>query len=98
MTEDADLGIRLSRAGCVTGTLTCPTFEEAPVAWKDWLCQRTRWFKGWYQTWLVHMRQPLRLFQDLGLVKFLAFQLLTLGAAISVLIHPFLLYTRILEG
>ena len=28
-------------------------------ALRPWLRQRTRWFKGWMQTWLVHMRSPL---------------------------------------
>ena len=30
-----------------------------------WLKQRTRWYKGWMQTWLVHMRRPLRLLREL---------------------------------
>ena len=92
MTEDADLGIRLSRAGCEIGTLTYPTYEEAPIALPVWLRQRTRWFKGWYQTWLVHNRHPISVFKDLGLKGALVFHLMVLGMAISALIHPILIY------
>lgn len=92
VTEDADLGIRFARAGCAVGTIHRPTFEEAPRGFGDWLCQRTRWFKGCYQTWLVHMRHPLVLYSDLGPIKFFGFQLLTLGAAAGALFQPFLIY------
>ncbi len=63
VTEDADLGIRLSRFGYETATVTLPTLEEAPVTLAPWMRQRTRWFKGWLQTWLVHMRHPFRLWR-----------------------------------
>ncbi|NRB30915.1 MAG: glycosyltransferase [Rhizobiaceae bacterium] len=92
VTEDADLGIRLARAGCAVGTICCPTFEEAPNVFAIWLRQRTRWFKGCYQTWLVHMRHPLVLYGDLGPARFLAFQLVTLAAALGALFQPFLIY------
>ncbi|MEP0942668.1 MAG: glycosyltransferase family 2 protein [Rhizobiaceae bacterium] len=92
VTEDADLGIRLSRAGCVAGTLKRPTYEEAPNTWRVWLRQRTRWFKGWYQTWLVHMRHPIQLLSELGMVKFLAFQMLSIGTALAALVYPFWVY------
>jgi len=56
------------------------------------LPQRSRWFKGWYQTWLVHMRHPVRLVRELGPLGFTAFQLMILGMIVSALMHPFLLY------
>ena len=31
-----------------------------------WKGQRTRWLKGWMQTYLVHMRRPRRLWRELG--------------------------------
>lgn len=92
VTEDADLGIRLARAGYYTGTLTLPTFEEAPIMLGVWIKQRTRWFKGWYQTWLVHMRQPGKTMRDLGLKNSIVFQLMIAGMAISALVHPLLIY------
>ena len=44
---DADLGIRLTRFGYETATLSLPTLEEAPVTLAPWMRQRARWFKGW---------------------------------------------------
>ena len=47
VTEDADLGIRLTRFGYETATISLPTLEEAPVTLAPWMRQRARWFKGW---------------------------------------------------
>lgn len=92
VTEDADLGMRLSRAGCRIKTLSLPTYEEAPASLSIWLKQRTRWFKGWYQTWLVHNRRPLSLMADLKFKGSLAFHLMITGMIVSALVHPILLY------
>ncbi len=59
VTEDADLGIRLARNGWQVGVLNSTTWEEAPSTFRSWLSQRTRWLKGWMQTYLVHAREPL---------------------------------------
>jgi cellulose synthase/poly-beta-1,6-N-acetylglucosamine synthase-like glycosyltransferase len=72
VTEDADLGIRLARAGWHVGVLPSTTWEEAPPTFRVWLGQRTRWLKGWMQTYLVHMRAPRRLWRELGAKRFLA--------------------------
>ena len=88
VTEDADLGMRLKRNGFYVGTLTLPTFEDAPEVCAVWLRQRTRWCKGWLQTWLVHMRQPLRLIDEIGFRDFVVFQLLFIGLVISGIGHP----------
>jgi cellulose synthase/poly-beta-1,6-N-acetylglucosamine synthase-like glycosyltransferase len=91
VTEDADLGIRLARLGYTTQMINSTTYEEAPTRFGPWIKQRARWFKGWWQTWLVHMRHPLRLMHELGVPGFLTFQTIMLGVLISVLIHPFFL-------
>lgn len=56
VTEDADLGFRLWRKGWHLGVMTSPTHEVPPTALEDWLPQRTRWLKGYMQTWGVHTR------------------------------------------
>ncbi|WP_298163135.1 glycosyltransferase family 2 protein [Brevundimonas sp.] len=56
VTEDADLGFRLWRKGYRLGALRCPTYETPPGHMIDWLPQRTRWLKGFMQTWGVHSR------------------------------------------
>lgn len=93
VTEDADLGLRLKRFGYRIGVINLPTFEEAPEDLTTWLPQRVRWFKGWIQTWLVHMREPFRLWRELGPASFLAVQILFLAMLVSVFIHPLAVVT-----
>ena len=95
VTEDADLGMRLARFGWRSSVIDSTTYEEAPAQFVPWLRQRTRWFKGWMQTWLVHMRQPGRLMRDLGPAGFLAFQLIVGGNALAALVHPLFIGTLV---
>lgn len=88
VTEDADLGMRLARFGYRTGMIRSTTYEEAPARAGAWLRQRTRWFKGWMQTWLVHMRQPVVLLRQLGPAGFAAFHLMVGGNVLAALVHP----------
>jgi len=79
VTEDADLGVRLQRMGYRTAVLDSATFEEANSDFVNWVKQRSRWYKGYIQTWLVHMRHPRQLRRQLGTEGFVAFNL-TVGA------------------
>jgi cellulose synthase/poly-beta-1,6-N-acetylglucosamine synthase-like glycosyltransferase len=90
VTEDADMGIRLSQAGYRVAVLDSTTYEEAPVAFGAWLRQRSRWLKGHVQTWLVHMRDPWMLMRRAGLLGFVAFQLFLGGGVIFALVSPML--------
>jgi len=91
VTEDADLGIRLARLGYRTIIIDSTTHEEAPARLRPWLRQRTRWFKGWIQTWCVHMRQPRRLLRELGPVGFITFHCVAGGSVLAALVHPLFL-------
>jgi len=83
VTEDADLGFRLWSRGWRLGVMTRPTWETPPGGLAHWLPQRTRWLKGYLQTWGVHTREPWRL----GWRGALAL-LMTLGAGlVSAAIH-----------
>lgn len=93
VTEDADLGLRLHRFGYRTETISRPTYEDAPEDLMIWLRQRTRWFKGWMQTWLVHMRNPFQLLSELGPMSFVICQVLFFGMVASALVHPLLIFT-----
>lgn len=75
VTEDADLGIRLNRAGYQTRVVESTTWEEANSDFVNWTKQRSRWGKGYFVTWAVHMRHPLRLFRQLGLRGWLSLQI-----------------------
>jgi glycosyltransferase XagB len=88
VTEDADLGFRLARRGYRTLSIASHTYEEAPNRLGSWLRQRTRWLKGWLQTYMVHMRNPVRLYQDLGFMGFLGFQFFMAAGVLSPLLYP----------
>lgn len=75
VTEDADLGIRIAQLGMRVAMLDSTTFEEAPIRLGVWLRQRSRWMKGYMQTWLVHTRRPLGLVRRAGWLGFAAFHL-----------------------
>ena len=89
VTEDADLGIRLAQKGYRCAILNSTTYEEANCELGNWLQQRSRWLKGYVQTWLVHMRKPVDLYRKLGPTGFIGFQLLIGGSIVSALAHPF---------
>jgi cellulose synthase/poly-beta-1,6-N-acetylglucosamine synthase-like glycosyltransferase len=57
VTEDADLGFRLAAEGYAMDVLDRPTFEPAPETLTDWIPQRSRWVKGYMQTFGVQSRQ-----------------------------------------
>jgi len=87
VTEDADLGVRLHQAGYRTTMMDSTTYEEANVAVGNWVRQRSRWIKGYIQTWLVYMRNPARLLKNVGFKGFMSFQLL-IGGTFIFLINP----------
>lgn len=92
VTEDADLGTRLARHGYQVDVISRPTLEDAPEDLGIWLRQRTRWFKGWLQTWFVHVRSPLYFIRQGGFAEFLVLQILFVGIILSSLLHPLIIY------
>jgi cellulose synthase/poly-beta-1,6-N-acetylglucosamine synthase-like glycosyltransferase len=103
VTEDADLGIRIARFGYLCSTINSETKEEAPFTLKSWIKQRSRWIKGYIQTYFVHMKNPVKLFKDLGFKNFLAFQL-SIGSTffifitlIPMLILSILMWTSVID-
>ncbi len=90
VTEDADLGVRLAAYGFRTVMLDSHTLEEAPNTIPAWIRQRSRWIKGYMQTWLVHMRHPLILYRKLGTSAFWGFQFFIGFSSLSFLTAPIL--------
>lgn len=95
VTEDADLGYRLWEAGYEVGTISLPTVEDAPKTFAAWLPQRTRWFKGWMQTWIVHSRKSKQIVQRHGLWRFILAHIVLTGIIVSALLHPLVLLSAI---
>lgn len=88
VTEDCDLGIRLAKQGYRTAIIESTTMEEANSKLWNWVSQRSRWIKGYIQTYLVHMRNPKQ-FIDVGKGYHLfAFQLVVGGKILSMFINP----------
>ena len=88
VTEDADLGLRLARFGYRSATIASSTPEEAPITFGVWLRQRSRWMKGFMQTWRVHMRHPRQLWREAGAGGVIAVNLVIGGQVLSALAFP----------
>lgn len=86
VTEDADLGLRLARRGYRTAVIDATTYEEANCRLPNWLRQRSRWMKGFMQTWLVHRRGAAAS----GWRATLSIDLFVGGTVIAALVNPLL--------
>ncbi len=86
VTEDADLGMRISKGGYRTAIIDSVTMEEANSQLKNWFKQRSRWIKGYMQTYFVHMQTA----SDFSFSDFAIFQVVVGGKIISALINPFM--------
>ncbi|CAN7273491.1 glycosyltransferase [Phenylobacterium sp. LjRoot225] len=88
VTEDADLGIRMTQKGYRVGVIDSTTYEEANVSQSNWVRQRSRWIKGYMQTFLVHTRRPLHLMRSVGPLGVIGFVFFIGGTAVSGLLNP----------
>ena len=91
VTEDADLGMRLHRAGFRTALMDSTTLEEANSEFVNWMRQRSRWGKGYFISWLVVMRNPRKLWREVGWRSGVAIQL-TLGGTFGIALLNLLLW------
>ncbi len=89
VTEDCDLGARIFAAGYYTAVIDSTTLEEANSDVRNWLRQRSRWLKGYMQTYLVHMRNPIHSIRTQG-IHALIFQLIVGGRIAFIFINPLL--------
>jgi cellulose synthase/poly-beta-1,6-N-acetylglucosamine synthase-like glycosyltransferase len=89
VTEDCDLGARIFHLGFQTAIIDSTTYEEANSDLGNWLRQRSRWIKGYMQTYLVHMRKPINLLQRLGFDAFI-FQMVVGFRVLFLVINPIL--------
>jgi|SRR5579885_245637 len=89
VTEDADLGMRLFKLGYQTAILDSVTLEEGNSQLKNWIRQRSRWIKGYMQTYLVHTKEHISFIQARGIHAFI-FHLVIGGKLAFIIINPFL--------
>lgn len=88
VTEDADLGMRMTKRGYVTALVNSYTMEEANSSYINWIRQRSRWIKGYIQTYFVHMRKPSEFLFTLKSPHFIIFQLVIGAKVLSMLVNP----------
>lgn len=88
VTEDCDLGMRLVKHGYQTAIVDSTTYEEANSSVYNWLGQRSRWIKGYIQSYLVHMRKPGDFSRSLKNPHFFTFQLIVGGKILSMFVNP----------
>ena len=91
VTEDADLGVRVFEKRYKVGVVNSTTLEEANNEPFNWIRQRSRWIKGYMQTLLVHMRNPVRLVNKIGWRGFFGFNFFVGFTPITFLLYPVLL-------
>lgn len=89
VTEDADLGLRLFKQGYKTEILDSVTLEEANSDFHNWLRQRSRWIKGYLQTYLVHTRDLFKMENTSRIHQFI-FHFLIGGKMAFIYINPIL--------
>lgn len=92
VTEDADLGLRCYAKDYKITVLNSTTYEEANNDFFNWIRQRSRWIKGYMQTYLVHMRNPYKLYKSIGARGFFGFQFFIGGTVFTFLTYPILLF------
>jgi len=88
VTEDADLGIRMYREGYRVRVLESETLEEANSDFVNWVKQRSRWYKGYLQTFLVHVRSPAVLRREMGIRAMVHFCVFVGGTPVIALLNP----------
>ncbi len=91
VTEDADLGIRAAAEGYKVGVIKSTTYEEANSKVGNWLRQRSRWVKGYMETFIIHNRHPMQAMKTMGLKQWLGYNLLIGGTPALFLLNPIML-------
>lgn len=88
VTEDIDMGIRIARRRLQVKLMDSVTWEEANSHLGNLVRQRSRWKKGGMITFLVHSRNPVSLYRDLGFVNFVSFMVIVMTTPLTLLVNP----------
>ena len=88
VTEDIDMGIRIARRRLQVRLMDSVTWEEANSHLGNLIRQRSRWKKGGMVTFLVHTRNQIDLYRDLGFVNFLCFVVIVAVTPLVLLVNP----------
>lgn len=89
VTEDADLGLRLSLMGYQVDMADSTTWEECPAEPWAWTMQRTRWLKGYLLTALIYTRRPVDALRKFGLSGMVSLLGIVVGTPVVFMLWPF---------
>ena len=88
VTEDCDLGIRMFREQYDIKVIESTTMEEANIDFVNWVKQRSRWYKGYLQTFLIHLRAPVTLVNQVRIKGVLHLCAFVGGTPILAVLNP----------
>jgi cellulose synthase/poly-beta-1,6-N-acetylglucosamine synthase-like glycosyltransferase len=88
VTEDCDLGIRMFREQYDIKVIESTTMEEANIDFVNWVKQRSRWYKGYLQTFLIHLRAPVTLVDQVRVKGVLHLCAFVGGTPILAVLNP----------
>lgn len=88
VTEDCDLGLRMFREHYQIKVLESTTLEEANSDFVNWAKQRSRWYKGYLQTFLIQLRSPFVLVREIRLRGLLHLCAFVGGTPILAVLNP----------
>jgi cellulose synthase/poly-beta-1,6-N-acetylglucosamine synthase-like glycosyltransferase len=88
VTEDCDLGIRMFREGYRIKVLESITLEEANSDFVNWVKQRSRWYKGYLQTFLIHLRSPVTVTREMSFKGVVHLSAFVGGTPILAIMNP----------
>lgn len=92
LAEDAEIGMRLAVNGYKTETIDSYTAEESPVTIMAWIKQRSRWLKGFIQTYLLYLQQGNNLTNRIGGKKsFISMHFMLGLSTLSLLLTPLMI-------
>ena len=90
VTEDAELGLRFAVHEVSISLSENTTLEEAPSTLYAWLKQRSRWIKGYLQTYVAYLRHHRLLKQQGGLQTIIGLHFFIGAPCLVFLLSPFL--------
>jgi cellulose synthase/poly-beta-1,6-N-acetylglucosamine synthase-like glycosyltransferase len=88
VTEDAELGIKISSMGYRVGMLDSYTLEEGHVSIKSWMKQRIRWTKGFMITlasYFLSKKNNMRFIDKLSIIIFVGFSVVSFTMAPAII-------------
>lgn len=91
VTEDAELGFRIGIKNYKTYLIDSITLEEAPLTLKSWSIQRSRWIKGYLQTYLLYLKN-IRVKADFSIKQNIGFHFFVGLPMLSFMLLPALAF------